>query len=71
MRQRNDHRVIRRRSVCRRDPAQQFDQPLEGRAGCEAGFLPKVVQSTAMASLMKEDLDRWKEVVRTANLFAE
>lgn len=37
----------------------------------EAGFLPKVVQSTAMTTFMKDDLDRWKEVVRTANLSAE
>lgn len=37
----------------------------------EAGFLPKPVPSGPMASFMKEDLERWRAVVRTANLSAE
>lgn len=37
----------------------------------EAGFLPKLVQSGAMAAFMKEDLERWREVVRVANVKAE
>lgn len=37
----------------------------------EAGFLPKLVQSGAMTSFMKEDLERWREVVRTANVSIE